>query len=78
MSHRLGSPFTMSPTISTLPANEFAGDFQAFFFAGPSTATGRPRRVMVIGSATLLDLVEDGETLCLELSCTHHSAIILQ
>jgi hypothetical protein len=39
----------MSPTIFALPAHEFAGDFQAFYLAGPSTATGRPRRVMVIG-----------------------------
>ena len=45
------SKFTMSPTILPFPANEFRGDFQALFFTGPRTATGTPRRVIVMGSA---------------------------
>jgi hypothetical protein len=44
------STFTMSPIIRALRAQLFRGDFQAVRFAGPSTATGRPRLVMVMGS----------------------------
>lgn len=43
------SKLTMSPTIFAFPANELAGDFQAFFLAGAKTATGCPRRVIVMG-----------------------------
>ena len=38
----------MSPTICIRPAQVPAGDFHFFFFAGPSTATGRPLLVIVI------------------------------
>src|SRR5271170_5900944 len=39
----------MSPTILALSAKLPRGDFQALFLAGANTATGRPRRVMVMG-----------------------------
>jgi len=44
-----GLGLTMSPAISARPAQILRGDFQAFFLAGPRTATGRPRRVIVMG-----------------------------
>ena len=40
----------MSPTIRPLRAQLPREDFSAGRFTGPSTATGRPRFVMVIGS----------------------------
>jgi len=42
------STFTMSPAILPLRAQLSRGDFRTLCFTGPSTATGRPRRVMVI------------------------------
>ena len=40
----------MSPTIWHLCAQLLPGDFRMGCFAGPSTATGRPRLVMVMVS----------------------------
>ena len=44
------SLFTMSPTIRAFRAQLLRGDLCELRLAGPSTATGRPRRVMVMGS----------------------------
>jgi hypothetical protein len=44
------SRFTISPTISILPAKRPLSDFHRFFFTGWRTATGRPRFVTVIVS----------------------------
>jgi hypothetical protein len=59
------SLFTMSPMIRPFRAQLLRGDFDVARFAGPRTATGRPRRVMVIGPPKLFDLVEACEALAL-------------
>lgn len=53
-SHRSDvSKFTMSPTTCPFRAQLSRGDFSAAPFTGPITATGRPRRVMVMDSREL-------------------------
>lgn len=49
ISHFAGG-LTRSPTIRPRRAQRFRGDLLKLFWAGPSTATGRPRRVIVMGS----------------------------
>ena len=63
----------MSPTIFAFPANEFAGDFQAFFLAGAKQLLlAAPVGVIVMGPPRCSISSQQGKALGPELSRTHY------
>jgi hypothetical protein len=77
--YNLGSAFPQTERVdlhdiahdSGPPAQPLRGDFHESLVAGPRTAAGRRRLVIMMNSPKRLDLVDAREALRFELGCTH-------